>query len=77
MHNIHDMMQKVDMTKGLMQNRQNDMQIRRDNGRNQALSTYKKIEFAFNELYDLLENVKSQQLKEFETQAEEHMNNLV
>lgn len=60
-----------------MQNRQNDLEIRRENCRNQALSTYKKLELSFNEMYDVIESIKTHQLKIYENLTESQMKKLI
>ena len=76
LHTFQDMVNRVEMTKNLLENRKSDMEIRKESCRTQAVSYYKKFELAFNDLYDILDNHKSQFLKQFEDKTESVLENL-
>lgn len=63
---FQDMINQIETQKNLFINKKKDFDIRRDNCQNQFLSYYKKFEFNFNEIIDMVENHKNVYLKNFE-----------
>lgn len=63
---FQDMINQIETQKNLFLNKKKDFDIRRDNCQNQFLSYYKKFEFNFNEIIDVVENHKNVYLKNFE-----------
>ena len=71
LQNFQDMLNEVEVARSLLENRKRDFEIRRESAKAQCFSVYKKFELALDEFSELMDELKTQGLKEFEARNEE------
>lgn len=75
LQNFQDMLNEVEVTRSLLENKRKDFEIRKESARAQCFSNYKKFELALDEFSEFIEELKGQGLKEFEARNEELFQN--
>ena len=71
LQNFQDMLNEVEVARSLLENRKRDFEIRRESAKAQCFSVYKKFELALDEFSELMDELKTQGLKEFEARNDE------
>jgi hypothetical protein len=75
LQNFQDMLNEVEVTRSLLENKRKDFEIRKESARAQCFSNYKKFELALDEFSEFIEELKGQGLKEYEARNEELFQN--
>ena len=76
LRNFHDMLNQVEVTKSLLENKRKDFEIRKEGVKVQAASQSKKMELAYDELLDFVQEQKMKSLKALEDKNDTFLNEL-
>lgn len=66
LQNFQDMLNEIEVAKSLLENKRKDFDIRKEGAKVQAVSMAKKLELAFDEVLDFVQEVKLNSLKALE-----------
>lgn len=76
LQNFQDMLNDIEVQKSLLENKRKDFEIRKEGAKVQAVSMAKKLELAFDEILDYVQEVKMSSLKALEMRNRALLNDL-
>ena len=73
---FQDMLNEIEVTKSLLENKRKDFEIRKESAKVLSISNSKKLELAFDELLDLVQEQKINSLKSFDLKNKGYLKEL-
>ena len=66
LQNFQDMLNEIEVTKSLLENKKKDFEIRKEAAKVHAISMTKKLELTFDEILDFVQDQKMKSMKQLE-----------